>query len=104
MSVWNHRIMRRIYVDPTGKTTVRYGIVEAHYEKRGDDMPHSWMEEFIAPEGDTLPSLIKDFSQMLAALSKPILDHNGSRCEPATITSDELQQWVDALRDAEGEA
>ena len=101
---WNYRIMRKVQHDPKFGTSVTYGIVEAHYEKRGDELPNTWTEEYVEPMAENLPDLIKDFAWMMTALTKPVLDHNGSACEPATILVDELQQWLDARADAQGEA
>lgn len=101
--VWNHRVMRRVQVDPRGETLVTYGIVEAHYEKRGG-LPHSWTEGYMEPMGESMTELIQDFACMLAALRLPVLDHNGSECEPAVLLADDIQKWIDAMRDIQGEA
>lgn len=101
---WNHRIQRRVYVDKAGNTTVQYGIVEAFYKERGDKLPHSWTEDFMAPSGETVAELTKEIAYMLAALRLPILNHNGGEVEPATLTADEIQLWVDELADVKGEA
>lgn len=101
---WNYRIMRKIIVDKTGATETQYGIVEAYYSAKGDVIPHSWTENFCSPFGETIDDLIKDFSWMMAALRLPILDHNGAKCEPATMLADDIQKWVDAMCDVQGEA
>ena len=100
---WNHRVMRKVFVSEH-ETVVQYGIVEAHYHTKGDKLPHSWTEEFMEPYGDTLPDLIKDFARMMAALSLPVLDHNGAEIEPAAVLADELQQWIDSMREVQGHA
>lgn len=101
---WNHRIQRRVEVGPTGETHVSYGIVEAHYDKRGDKTPVSWTEDYMAPTGETLPELIKDFAWFMAALRHPVIDHNGAECEPAALLADEIQQWANAVTEAKGNA
>ena len=100
---WNYRIMRMVEIHPTMGESITYGIVEAHYENRGDAKPHSWSEEYCHPMGETLGELTKDFAWFLTALTKPVLDENGNECAPAVMLADDLQKWLDARAEAKGE-
>ena len=93
----NHRVMRRVH-GSSKETSVEYGIVEAFYHTKRDKLPYTWTEEFMRPSGETMEELIKDFAWMMEALSLPILDHNGSECEPAATLADDLKQWIAAMR------
>ena len=96
---WNYRIMRRM---ENGKPM--YGIVEAHYTKRGDTKPHSWTQGYSEPFGETLEELTKDFAWFMAALRWPVLDEEGNECEPQLMQVDTLQKWIDEMADVQGEA
>lgn len=68
MSKWSHRIFRCADRDGTSYYEVR----EVHYDEANKIT--GWTENGCAPIGQTVKELISDFSWMMAALTKPILE------------------------------
>lgn len=96
---WNYRVFRCAGIDGSAY----YEMRETHYDATGK--VNGWTESGSAPMGSTFRELIRDVAWFMGALNKPILDEkSGSECEPAQMLTDELQQWMDARADAEGEA
>ena len=97
---WNYRVFR--CADPPDGS-VYYEIRETHYDAA--KTVNGWAESGAAPMGETFKELIHDIAWVMAALNKPVLDEQtGLECEPAQMLTDDIQQWVDARADAEGEA
>lgn len=95
---WNYRVFRCAEKDGSPY----YEIRETHYD---DAAVTGWSEGAAWPMGESFGDLINDIGWFLAALSRPILDgKTGKECEPAQMLSDDLQRWIDARAEAQGEA
>lgn len=81
---WNYRVVRTKY--PSG--VIRYGIHEAHYNRRGRKNPRTWSEEAmkaechlhpvfdVMSEDEGVSGLRWVLEHMLEALDKPVVDGN----------------------------
>jgi len=67
---WTYRVMRTEHVLDKGYS---YGIYEV-YKGLGKKGP-GWTEHAIAPRGETLAELRRDYGYMAEAFDLPVLDH-----------------------------
>lgn len=67
---WNHRVVKRIYPEPSGETF--YQIHEAYYGL--EDKPLITTEP-KALVGESIDELRETLQRMLRALDKPVLDY-----------------------------
>lgn len=66
---WNHRVMR--HIEENGDEW--FGIHEVFYEDNGSIK--NWTVDAMDPHGESPFELGTDLARMMAALTKPILDH-----------------------------
>jgi hypothetical protein len=102
MSHWNHRVMRRNYVNSIGETETMLEIHEVYYGS--DGKVTSYTENMIAPNHpedgygeagtgkDGLECLRWELEQMLAALDKPVLDYAGETEGDAVLADERVKE------------
>src|SRR3972149_8595147 len=70
---WNYRVVRkRTYHGKCLNENVQFAIYETYYNK--DGVPTAITTDYMSPYGETLEELKNDFSYMVAALNKPVLN------------------------------
>jgi hypothetical protein len=88
---WDYRIMRRhrpAHTVGRGRARRRvkaetwFGIYEVYYNEAGE--PHSWTEDPIELNAESLDELRGDLHHMLKAFARPVLDFDG-KASPAQI-------------------
>ena len=78
---WNYRVM--LHRSLGG---IRFGIHEIFYNEAGQ--PHSWTEDPIELNAETLEELKNDLQHMLKAFEQPVLDLD-DKASPAQIAARE---------------
>ena len=69
---WNHRVVKRTWIDAMDCTEDRFGVHEAYCDDNG--RVFAITEEPVAPCGETLEELRVEFERMQRCLEYPILD------------------------------
>jgi len=75
ISGWNHRVVKRTVSLPGGGTEAVFAIHEVYYgtgAKR--NVGHSWTENPVHPQGETLDELKRELTMMYQATLKPTLE------------------------------
>jgi len=72
---WNHRVVHRQDITPSGRTEDTYFITEVYYDDSGN--PDGLIDDGVVIQSETVQGLEWVLDRMQEALKKPVLERDG---------------------------